>query len=77
MSEPHEQDLVALGHAVRLLREQRRMSPKELAEAAGVERLRISTLEAGKLDPTYELLIALAEGLGVELSALLIRAEKR
>jgi len=76
MNKPHEQDLVALGQAVRRLRQQRNMSTKELAEATGVERLRISTLEAGKLDPTYELLIALAEGLGVQLSTLAIRAQE-
>jgi transcriptional regulator with XRE-family HTH domain len=77
MSKLHEQDLVALGQAVGRLREQRGMSTNELADATGIERLRISTLEAGKLDPTYELLIALAEGLGVQPSALVIRAEKR
>lgn len=77
MSKPHEQDLVALGQAVSRLREQRGMSTNELADATGIERVRISTLEAGRLDPTYELLIALAEGLGVQPSALVIRAEKR
>ena len=76
MSKPHEQELVALGQALRRLRQQRSMSTKELAEATGIEPLRIGTLEAGKLDPTYELLIALAEGLGVQPSALVIRAEK-
>jgi len=53
------------------------VSTSELADVAGVERLRISTLEAGTLDPSYELLIALAEGLGVELSALVVGAEDR
>jgi transcriptional regulator with XRE-family HTH domain len=77
MSKLHERDLVLLGQAVSRLREQRGMSTNELADATGIERLRISILEAGKLDPTYELLIALAEGRGVQPSALVIRAEKR
>lgn len=77
MSSTREQDLVALGQAVRRLRQQRSMSANELADASGIERLRIGTLEAGRLDPTYELLIALAEGLGVQPSALVICAEKR
>lgn len=77
MSNPHEQDLVALGQAVRRLRQQRSMSTHELADAVGVERQHISALEAGQLDPTFELLIALAEGLSVGLSALLNCAEKR
>jgi transcriptional regulator with XRE-family HTH domain len=76
MSKPHEQDLVALGQAVSRLRQQRSMSTKELAEATAIERLRISKLEAGKLDPTYDVLIALAEGLGIQPSALVIHAEE-
>ncbi len=77
MSNPHEQDLLALGQAVRWLRQQRCMGTEELAEAAGVKRQCISTLEAGRLDPTYDLLLAIAEGLGIGLSALVTHAEER
>jgi transcriptional regulator with XRE-family HTH domain len=77
MSKPPEQDLlISLGHAIRDRREQRNMSTKELAEATGIARPRISALEAGKLNPTYDLLIEVAEGLDTKLSALFARAEE-
>jgi HTH-type transcriptional regulator, competence development regulator len=75
-AENGEAHLLALGRALRQLREQRRMSPAELAGAAGVERGRIDALEAGRLDPGYELLLALAGALGVEPSALVLLAER-
>jgi transcriptional regulator with XRE-family HTH domain len=72
---PKQQDLVVLGRAIGKLREERGLSTDELAVATGVERARIQALEAGRLDPGYELLLALAEGLGVGPSALIVRAE--
>jgi transcriptional regulator with XRE-family HTH domain len=58
------------------MREQRGMSADELAEASGVLRERIGALEAGQLDPTYELLLEIADGLGTEPSALITLAER-
>lgn len=69
-------NLVPLGRAVTLMREQRRMSIDELAEASGVLRKRLDALEAGRLDPTYELLVEIAVGLGAQPSALVILAER-
>jgi len=69
-------DLLVLGRAVRLMRERRGISADELAAAAGMHRPRVDALETGQLDPTYELLLALADGLGVEPSALVILAEQ-
>lgn len=51
------------------------MGAAELASAAGVELTRLQALEAGRLDPPYELLVALAGSLGVRPSAFVIRAE--
>jgi transcriptional regulator with XRE-family HTH domain len=58
------------------MREQRDMSADELAATAGMSRQRIEALETGHLDPTYELLLALAEGLGIQPSALVTLAEQ-
>ncbi|MGO9321788.1 MAG: helix-turn-helix transcriptional regulator [Solirubrobacteraceae bacterium] len=66
---------LALGKAVRELREQRRLSQGELAAAVGVRERRIQALEAGRLDPDYVLLVRLAKALGVRAGALVIRAE--
>jgi transcriptional regulator with XRE-family HTH domain len=69
-------DLHILGRAVRRMREQQGMSTEELALATGISRQRIDALETGRLDATYELLLALAEGLGVLPSALVTLAEQ-
>jgi transcriptional regulator with XRE-family HTH domain len=58
------------------MREQRGMSADELAGAIDMRRQRIEALETGHLDPTYELLLALAEGLGIQPSALVTLAEQ-
>jgi transcriptional regulator with XRE-family HTH domain len=71
-----EPNLLVLGRAVKLMREQRGMSADELADASGVLRERIGALEAGQLDPTYELLLEIAGGLGTQPSALVILALK-
>lgn len=58
------------------MREQRGMSAGELAGAIDIPRQRIDALETGQLDPTYELLLAVAEGLGTQPSALVALAEQ-
>jgi transcriptional regulator with XRE-family HTH domain len=69
-------NLIVLGRAVQLIREQRSMSAGELAKASGVLREHLDALEAGQLDPTYELLLEIADGLGAQPSALVILAEQ-
>jgi DNA-binding XRE family transcriptional regulator len=69
-------DLLFFGRAIRELRERRPLSTNQLAAAVGIDERRIQALEAGQLDPDYELLIALAEGLGVSPAELVIRAER-
>jgi transcriptional regulator with XRE-family HTH domain len=68
--------LLGLGRAVRQLRLRRGMSTDELATATGMTRRCIDALEYGHVDPTYELLLALADGLRIEPSALVILAEQ-
>jgi transcriptional regulator with XRE-family HTH domain len=63
--------LIAFGHMVRAAREQKGMSVAELAEAAGFKRRRLVRIEAGELDPRYDGLIALADGLGVRVAAIM------
>jgi XRE family aerobic/anaerobic benzoate catabolism transcriptional regulator len=70
-----QQQLLALGRAVREIRGERGMGVAQLASAAGVDLRQIAALEAGRLNPAYELLLALAEVLGVPASELVVRAE--
>jgi transcriptional regulator with XRE-family HTH domain len=68
------QELAAFGQVIRRVREERGMSTDKLAAVAGVEREQLDELEAGRLDPTYDMMLALAKGLGVGLSVLTDRA---
>jgi transcriptional regulator with XRE-family HTH domain len=58
------------------MRERRGTSVEELADATGMPRKRVEALETGQFDPSYELLLALADGLGVQPSALVTLAEQ-
>jgi transcriptional regulator with XRE-family HTH domain len=74
---PHKTPFLrALGRAVSEQRERRRLSSAALAAAVGVEEERIRALERGELDPGYELLLALADALGVQSGVLATRAEE-
>jgi transcriptional regulator with XRE-family HTH domain len=64
-------DSIAFGCMVRAAREQKGLSVAELAEAAGFKRRRLVRIEAGELDPRYDGLIALAEGLDVSVAAIM------
>jgi transcriptional regulator with XRE-family HTH domain len=76
MSEKTTNNLIALGRTVRHMREESGMSATGLAAAAGIERERLDAIEAGRFDPTYDVLLALAEGLGVEPAALVRRVPR-
>jgi transcriptional regulator with XRE-family HTH domain len=69
-------DLLLLGRAVREMREQHGKSADELAAAAGMSRRRIDALESGDLDPTYEILLAIADAIGIRPSALFMLVER-
>ncbi len=76
MDQREQRYLSALGLAIAEIRERGRVSAEQLAAAVGAEPAQILALEAGRLDPTYELLLALGDGLGVRASAFVIRAEE-
>ena len=63
-------DLLALGQAIRRMREQHGMGVADLAAALSLGRDTVETLETGRLDPTYELLLKLSHALGTEPSVL-------
>lgn len=69
-SEAHD----ALAGRIRRWRDERGWSQAELAARAGFARSTLSKIENGILSPTFEILLKLARGFGVELSDL-VRAE--
>jgi transcriptional regulator with XRE-family HTH domain len=64
-------ELARFGETFRQVREQQRVTVANLAARTGIAARRIGDLEAGRLDPTYDVMIALAEGMGVRVSALI------
>jgi DNA-binding XRE family transcriptional regulator len=68
-------ELVLLGQAIREAREQQELSVAELAGKAGISERRMARVEAGRLDPEYELMSSLADALGTEPSTFVLRAE--
>jgi XRE family transcriptional regulator, fatty acid utilization regulator len=68
-------ELLLLGRAIREARTERDLGVPELAAAAGIEPSDIGDLEEGRLDPTYDLLLAIADSLSVQPSTLVLRAE--
>jgi ribosome-binding protein aMBF1 (putative translation factor) len=68
-------ELVFLGQAIREIREQQDISSAELAANAGIRERRLARVEAGAVDPDYELLRKLVNALNVESHVLMNRAE--
>lgn len=65
----------ALGAVVRELREQAKLSRKDLAAQAGLDEQEIAAIEEGRLEPTWGDLRRIAGALGVPLPELLARLE--
>jgi transcriptional regulator with XRE-family HTH domain len=76
VDDSRQQDLIPLGMAIRELRERRGMEARDLAVAAGVDPRRVEEVEAGRLDPSFRMLLRLAQSMGVRPSAFFIRAEQ-
>lgn len=65
-----EQAHAALAGRLRRWRDARGWNQQDLADRAGVARSTLSKIENGLLSPTFEVLLKLARGFGVELSDL-------
>lgn len=63
-------DLSILAKKTKGLRLAARMTLQELSAASGVSQSALSKIENGQLSPTYEKILALAQGLGVDVAEL-------
>lgn len=61
---------------VKLLREERGLTQKELGEYVGVSRQAINAIETGKFDPSIWLAYDLAQFFGVSMEALFLFKEE-
>jgi len=66
--------LARLGYAVHLRRARLRISQGEAASRAGMHRNYVGAIERGEINPTYETLLRLADGLDVPLHELVEQA---
>jgi transcriptional regulator with XRE-family HTH domain len=76
LNNEHMPLLRALGQAIQERRLRLKMSQKELAEEAGIDRAYISNIEQAKRNPSFSALRNLAMGLRTRLSKLINSAEK-
>lgn len=60
-----------LGQRVRQLRTERELTQKELARRGGVSHSALSKIENSQLSPTFETILRIADGLGIDVSELL------
>lgn len=65
-----ETTLVSLGQRLRRLRENRKLSVRELADAVGVSRSFVYQLERGEVAPSYSTLRGISRALGTTISVL-------
>lgn len=66
----------ALGLAIRERRSEVGLSLEEASSLLGVGRARLARVEEGRADPTFDLLLSLADALDTTLSELFRRAEE-
>ncbi len=69
--------LIALGHAIRRLRQAQHLSIAALARVSGVSAKHLNKIELGQRNSTFEKLDALAGALGVTLGQLVCAAETK
>jgi transcriptional regulator with XRE-family HTH domain len=69
-----KQELTALGRTIREIRRERSIKASDLATAAEIVPRHLTAIEAGRSDPSYDLLLALARGLGIDPGMLVGRA---
>lgn len=67
---------VRFGRAVRSLRERADYSQESFADAIGVHRTYMGTLERGQGNPSLDIIARIARGLGISLAKLFEAVEK-
>lgn len=71
MAEGGRKEVVAFGPHLRALRRKASMTLKQVAERAGLAVSTISKIENDRMSPTYDVLLKLSNGLGVDLVTLM------
>lgn len=72
---PRSKAHAALGRAVRRIREEQGMTQEQLAAASGLQATYISDVERGVRNPSWTVVVTLAESLGTTPAGLATEAE--
>lgn len=67
----------ALGHTIKVLRTDRGVERKDLADRAGISYSHLASIEAGQKQPSPQVLSAIAEALGIAAHELLESVDRR
>lgn len=70
----HKQEFIALGRAIRRLRQYQRLSIASLAPKAGVSPKSLNRIELGQGNPGLMALLALSKALGITFEDLVLAA---
>jgi transcriptional regulator with XRE-family HTH domain len=76
-SQPNDEFAEALGTAIKVLRTDRGLERKDLAERAGISYSYLASIESGTKQPSSPVLVAIAEALGLRSHELLESVENR
>ncbi|MDU9400813.1 helix-turn-helix transcriptional regulator [Pseudomonas sp. zfem003] len=77
MSENSQERAMTIGTNLKKLREARKLTQRFVWEAAGVSKSSYTAYEAGRSDPTGEIIVRLARVLGVSTDELLLNEHER
>lgn len=67
--------MINIGSSIRIARIQRNLNQKELAERSGITDNFLSRIESGTREPSWSTLQAIAKGMGLPLTVLVILSE--
>jgi transcriptional regulator with XRE-family HTH domain len=67
--------LISLGRSIQQLREEQGLDGDQLAEKAALQKWRLTAIEEGRHDPTFDTLVKLADALGIGTGEIAERAK--
>lgn len=77
MSETSQDRIMTIATNLKRIREAKRLTQREVWEAAGIGKSSLTAYEAGRSDPTGDTIVKLAKALGVTTDELLLTDQER
>lgn len=77
MSETSQDRIMTIANNLKKIREAKKLTQREVWEAAGIGKSSLTAYEAGRSDPTGDTIVRLAKALGVTTDELLLTDQER